>query len=447
MSTLAKLGFKGLGVKEDDRPVPNLATIGAAPIRRIDNKNAQRHTESYGGSDAIDWVMTCVDLYAQAASNAGWHFRNARGDEVKRPPGDLVRLLEHPNPYMDWTELFELANIDLLLAGEFMWWKFRMNEDGKPLALYRLPPKQIHIVPASNGVGIAHYLLKPDHGEEKKIRPEEVLHIKRPNPHDQFRGLGVVAGGPRAFDAELALTEQTASYYEQGTRLSGVLESERVIPTTTFDKLKRQFQALYGGPRQAGAVATLERGLKFRGISGSASDAELEKMAKWSRERVASAFRVPLPLLGDVQSSDRHAVREGKRIFDNDVMKPYLNRVASQLTHGLIDAWGLTLQFDYEYDMPIEDRLDLAEALAALPGVQVHQVLDFVNLPPTGEEEIDNLVLNLPGKPVDEGGFPDKNLSSEPGRPPNPENTQAIPRSGKLPAGTEARVLKKDAEA
>lgn len=445
----------------DNQPRPDFAVGGTASIRgrRLAGKQAQRHLESYGGKDAIDWVMDCVDLYAQTASNADYYFR--RGDEIVAPraalskydtaseaPDDLANLFAYPNPFMDWTELMELSVIDLLAAGEFMWLKFRPELDtGKPLALYRLSPALVEIELNENDYPEAYVYQAPGRtGEPVRLKPEHVVHVKRPNPHDPWRGLGVIAGNPRMYDIELALTESVAQYYEQSTRLSGVLESDRSIPPNTWVKIKRQFQQLYSGQDNAYKVAMLERGLKFRPISSNATDAEFVNLSNLSKQRIADAFRVPLPLLGEVGNADRQAVRESQRIFDNKTMRPFLNRIQSQVSRQLTQAWDLDFVIDYEYVMPIEDRLDLAEALAALPGVQVKDVRAQVGLQPLAEqdpqwEQIDNVILNLPGQKSENSrgkNFADRPMGSEPGRPPEAENTEAFPADGSLPDGADA---------
>jgi hypothetical protein len=64
----------------------------------------------------------------------------------------------------------------------------------------------------------------------------------------------------------------------------------------------------------------------------------------------------------------------------------------------------------------------------------VREIREFLDLPPTGDSEIDDLVLNLPGEEGVEGdtrnGFPDRNLPGEPGRPPEGENTRVIGKVG-----------------
>jgi phage portal protein BeeE len=119
------------------------------------------HLNAYGGkNDAIDHVMNCVRLYCDAASAAPWHLEK-KGEKLRRPDEDasegdigpiaLYNLLDSPNPYMDYEELVELLVIDLLLVGNAYWYKWRSNEAGQPLALYRLAPPYVKVLPGDIG--------------------------------------------------------------------------------------------------------------------------------------------------------------------------------------------------------------------------------------------------------------------------------------------------------
>jgi HK97 family phage portal protein len=436
-------------VTSNDLVVAEPAIHGPGRGHRISNRAARTHTEAYGGREPIDWVMDCVELYAQTASNAEWHLeRNGtvlhrhRTPETpayeREAPQDLVTLMEEPNPWTDYSELIELSVIDFLLAGEFMWLKFRPDPDGKPLALYRLAPSLVEIELNAKGVP-GKYIYHPPSGDPVPFDPWNVVHCKRPNPHNPWRGLGIIAGGPRVYDMDLALVEQTASYYEKGTVPSGTVETDRSIPDNSLAKIRRSIRGMYGGPRNAGEVVLLQRGLKYNPVSATARDAQLREMAEHSLKRIAKMFRVPPVLLGEVGgSTDRQAVREAQRIFDNKIMRPFLNRMQKQISRGLTQAWGVDFVFDYEYIMPIEDKVDLADKVGALPGVKVREVRDFIDLGPTGDDEVDEMVLNLPGESTeDPEGFPDPS-NPEGGRPPNRENTKQI-RSGPQPAGARVR--------
>ena len=67
-------------------------------------------------------------------------------------------------------------------------------------------------------------------------------------------------------------------------------------------------------------------------------------------------------------------MREAQRIFDNETMRPFLNRIQKQVSFRLVPAWGLDYVIDHEYVMPIEDKIDLGRGRRALPGIIVKEV-------------------------------------------------------------------------
>lgn len=420
-------------------------------------REAARHLQAYGGdNDAIDWVMNCVKLIVETASSADWHLLDDKGEPLFVPGGPnptvegapeaplmLTQLLLEPNPYMGLEELIELTLIDYLLVGNAYWMKWRTNDAGQPLALYRLAPPYVKILPGPFGVDGYEYDV-PGRGK-LVFKPEEIMHFKASNPHSPYYGLGVIQGGARPLDLELALTETQASYFEKRAQPSMVVQSDRRVPKDVFKRLQSQLRAMYGGPRNAGALMVLEAGLKYQSISPSAADAQFENLTKLSRDRILALFRVPGALLG---LADATAVAgnptNDQRIFDQKTMRPLLNKLQAAITKAVTQAWACTFEIDYDYIMPIEERLRLASTFAALPGVKVKEVRDYAKLVPLegDDEPIGEIILNLPGENVDAGGHPviaDNNLAGEAGRPPNPSNTSAFPANGSIPPGAAAR--------
>jgi len=407
----------------------------------ITDRNAAGNLSTYGGDNAVDWVGEAIDLIAQTASSADWHVerdgqalvphRAPTDDaEIEEAPRDLVNLLSAPNPWQTWSEFVELLVIDFLLAGNGYWYKYG-GENGKPLSLYRLHPEKVTVKPGRKEL-VDHYEYNPG-GTAPPFRyqPDQVIHFRRTNPHDEHIGLGLPSAGPNVFNIELSMTESMRAYYEAGTRLSGVLESERPLAPTVFQKIKNQIATLYAGAKNSYQVPILENGLKWKSISATAAEAEYRYLAPFSRDRILSLLRVPKPLLGIGEGFDRGSIREAQRIFDNKTMIPFLDRLEACITTGLTQpGWGLDFVFDYEYVMPIEDRIDLGQGFAAIPGVMVREVREQIGLPPLGPDQkddegnlIDEIVLNLPGDNENASEIKDRNLGDEPGRPPKGENT------------------------
>lgn len=424
--------------------------------------STSRHLNAYaGGDDSIDWVMDAVSLIGDTAAGSPRHYErdgvtlvdhltddHPKGTEAA--PGDLAALMNQPNAATSWSELVYLTLVDFLLVGNAYWYKFgaRKNEDGKPLALFRLHPAHVTKKFAKSG-GLVGYEYNPPGGGRKLVIPaDEVLHFKRPNPHDEHYGAGIIAGAPRVYDLELYLTESMTSYFERGTRLSGVLETDGNVSPALFEKLKKTFKSFYSGRGNAHEVAVLERGLKYNTVSNNATDANYAQLSELSRDRILAAFRVPLSLLGGSPVGSTGGSRaEDQRVFDNKTMRPLLDKFQKAISLGLTQAWGLDFVFEYEYLPPAEDQLELAATFGTLPGVMVWEVRKKAGLDPLPdidgtEDERNYIVLNLPGENDNASDVKDMPLGSEPGRPPNPENTAAI--TTKIPKDGAARVRAKN---
>lgn len=451
---------------QPQRPGPGLH---GSSITRYSQREAARHLEAYGGDkDGIDAVMNATRLISQTASSAAYHFErgttrleNERGVDTpsyaRIAPADLVKLLEQPNTWFDWVEMLELLIIDLLLVGNGYWLKFGLTSDGRPLALYRLHPAFVTIIPGSAENGHPGDLIwkyeyqVPGKSVPVRFDPSEVIHFRQPNPHSpgSMLGMGLIQGAARVYDVELGLTETMASYFENGAFLAGVIETDRNVPDPIFKKVERMFAYLFAGGPNAYKTAILERGMKYRAIQPSAADSQFEVLSRLSARRIYRMFGPGVQ--GILAAEEGEKLSEAERLFDTKTMRPLLDRIQRKLTTDLASKWGLKFKIDYQYVMPEEQRLSLAGDFATIPGVKVRQVLEKVGLPPTGDPEIDELVLNLPGENMDKNGegvdggpgLADEPLGSEPGRPPLRKNTAAIKPGASKQPGARARRSEK----
>lgn len=418
---------------------------GAPTSGRFSGAASKRYLEAYAGrTDAIDWIMSALNLIGETAANAEWYVETEEGkrmasqrSEAKRyervAPQDLVNLLERPNPWMDWGEMVELFVIDYKLTGDSFWYLFGRDDAGKPLAIYRLSPALVEVVPGETTMIEAYKYAVPGM-QTVEFPAEDIVHIKHPNPHDPYRGAGIVAGGARVLDMELALTRTKAAFFEQGAKLSGVLETDRSMNDGVIAKIRKQFMGFYGGADNAYKVAVLERGLKFTPVQANAVDAAFGEMSDQSRDRIMAMLRVPISLFGlgtaEARTGDLEADR---RTFSNSTIRPLLDKLERAVSRDIVEAgWGLKFGIEYEYQMPIEQQVELATNFATVPGVTVGEVRAFLKLDPLeGEyEKTNDIVLNLPGDNENASDVKDRGLGKESGRPPNGENTAAFPKDG-----------------
>jgi HK97 family phage portal protein len=435
-----------------DRSVPvSVYSPGASrQDAKLSQREALRHQQVYGGSEAMDAVMNATDLYAGSAAGARWRLEKPDGTRLVEEksqhdpkdaevgPEDLYELLKHPNPFMLYDELVTLLIIDLLMVGNGYWMKWRTNAEGKPLALYRLAPAHVKIIPGPYGPKRYEYQ-PPGVREPLKLGLKDIVHFKLPNPHDAYYGMGVIRKGGRAIDLEIAVTDTVASYMENKADPSLIVQSDRRVPRDVFNKLRAQLRARISGTSRAGELLVLEAGLKAETLSPSARDAMFKELSGMSQQRVYAMFRTHPKLFGiSTQDSGTDKVSDARREFDTYVMRPFLDKLERRITEYVVAAWDLEFKIDYSYMVPQDELLKNISTVAAIPGIKVRELrrallpLGFLDGESTGDAEIDEEILNMPMEEMDEngaGGAADRPLAGEAGRPPKGENTSSFKRT------------------
>jgi HK97 family phage portal protein len=428
----------------------------------ISQRNAKLHADAYGGRQAIDHVYDAINIYADAISTADYRLTKPDGTALVRyktdgtppdheaGPSDLYKLLDEPNEFMGYDEMISLLVIDLLLVGNGYWLKWS-NVDGKPLKLFRLDPGAVKIQPGPHGP--EKYEYKPKGVADPLILDaEDVIHFKRPNPHDPWYGMGVIQGAGRAMDLELAVTDTTAHYYENKADPSLIIQSERRVPRDVFNKIGAQMRAKLSGPSNAGALFILESGLKATTLDRTASDSMFDILSRLSRDRIYAKFRVSPLLFGIMdESSGQNKVSDLRRDFDNSVLRPFAAKLSALVSRSLASAWGVEFVIDHRSNLPADEQMKVVSEVAKLPGIKVREIrrllAQFGIEESTGDKDLDELVLNKPGPEADANGnvvdpitgkvvasakinAADQPLGSEAGRPPKVKNTKSFGTAG-----------------
>lgn len=414
----------------------------------LSQRQAGHHAQAYGGREAIDWVYDCVGLYSDSVATAPFRLEKLDGTQLVRQRTDLTppeyeegpkalyALLDTPNPFMLYDELMSLLAIDLLLVGNHYW--FKWNWGTPAAAIYRLAPSHVKIKPGPYGPK-SYVYQPPGVAKPLNLKPEDIIHFRRPNPHDAYYGMGVIQGAGRSMDLELAITNTMASYFENKADPSLIIQSERRVPRDVFNKLRAQLRSRVAGSDYAGELLVLESGLKASTLSASASDAMFEQLAKMSRDRILAKFRASPMLFGLMDgASSSSKVSDARREFDNYALRPFMERVERMISETIAKEFDCRYIIDHRQILPPEEAIKVGESIAKLPGVKVREVrrqyAQFGLPESTGDPEIDNLVINVPGEELDEDGqgvdggegLADQPLGSEAGRPPLVKNTAAF---------------------
>ena len=171
---------------------------------------------------------------------------------------------------------------------------------GAPAELWPLHPDWVSVLCVPRTRTIVYDVSSPD-GGTRRLLADEILHLKD-RSDDGICGKSRLARARETF-ATAALTEGFAgATYRNGASLSGVLTTPDRISQAAANNLRTAFDNDHQGAHNAGKIAVLEEGLKWTAISVAPVDAQMLESRQFSVEQIARLFRVPGPVLNDLNS-------------------------------------------------------------------------------------------------------------------------------------------------
>jgi HK97 family phage portal protein len=126
----------------------------------------------------------------------------------------------------------------------------------------------------------------------------------------------------------------SAKFFENMSRPSGVLTSPNAISPDTAKRLKETFEANFSGSN-LGRLLVGGDGLKYEAMTIPASDAQLIEQLKWTGEDVARAFGVPLHKIGLGQPPTFNNIAQMNQSYYSETLQQLMEVFELCLDEGL----------------------------------------------------------------------------------------------------------------
>jgi HK97 family phage portal protein len=176
---------------------------------------------------------------------------------------------------------------------------------------------------------------------------EEVLHLKD-RSDDGVVGRSRLQRAGEAFGITIATERHAANTFKNGATLSGVLQHPENIGDEAVDRLRESFEALHKGSGNAGRVAVLEEGVKWQATSVAPEDAELLASRKFGVETIARIYRVPPPVIGDLEHGNYSNTVELNRMFAIHCIRPWVTKWERAIERALLSDRNIECEFDMD---------------------------------------------------------------------------------------------------
>jgi HK97 family phage portal protein len=245
-------------------------------------------------------VFACVRVISESIASLDWRYWQRLQPKGRNEvtDGDIFNLLSvQPNAWQTPYEYKEMKVGHLCLRGNAY---SRIIGDGRGGidSLLPLHPDRMCVHKLDNNTLGYEYV--DEKGRRSQYNQDEIFHV-RGMSDDGVKGIDPIAYARNIIGISIAAEQHGASYYKNGGRPGGVVEHPGIMNEIAFNNFRRSWNAVHAGPRNAGKVAILEQGMKYHELGISNVNLQYIESRKFQRQEIASIFRVPLHMIGDLE--------------------------------------------------------------------------------------------------------------------------------------------------
>lgn len=273
----------------------------------------------------------------------------------------MLSLFAKPNPRTTPSDFVYLWAMLFEIYGESFWYMARGETSRKVKELYLLNPAQMELK-VSEGE-LVGYVLHKSNGKQVPFLPEEIVHDKRPNPFNEWRGMSVLERAATYVDTEIVTSTFTLNYMRNNASPSGIVTLPN-MSAEAFKQFTQQWREGYEGPENAGKTAFIRGGeADFKAVGATLQDIDQKVTREMAMNDVLMMLEVPKPLLGMTDSNGfgRGNLEALHYIFAKEKVEPMMKRldniyeqIASQ---GALQTGLDSSIFAIEHESPIpEDK-------------------------------------------------------------------------------------------
>ena len=280
---------------------------------------------------SIAAVYACVRVIAETTASLPIILYRRRADGGKdRAEGDpLYELLRYkPNPFQTSMEFREQLLTHALLRGN-AYAKIVRDANGFIVELLPLDPDAMTVTRGSYGLV---YTYRPEHGKSEVFEQRmpssypPILHLKCMST-DGLIGRSVLRDSAETFSSARAAQRYGHRILENDATPSVVIKHPETLDEEAATRLRESWNRAFSGSGRAGGTAVLEEGMTVEKMSMTSQDVQYLETRRFLRSEIASIFRVPPHLIGDLDKATFSNIEQQSIEFVTHCIRPWAVRL------------------------------------------------------------------------------------------------------------------------
>lgn len=285
------------------------------------------------GSSAV-WA--CINLISQTVATLPFrHYLKTKDDNRIRLDSKLDFILNN-EPTQDYSGFTfkEIMTAAAVLHGN-AYAEISRDSNGECNGLWYIPTQNVQPYFDTNTESVWYAIYAGDYRGGKPymgIPARNMLHLLGLS-YDGLAGYSPLYLQRETFALHLASQRYGASFFKNGARPAGIIKFPNKLSPEAKDGLRRSWDSFHSGAGNTGRVAILEGGLDFQKLQLDPEEAQFLQTQRYSREEIASIFRVPPSLIGAADASDNI---EAVSLQFLRSLQPWLCRWEQEISRKLI---------------------------------------------------------------------------------------------------------------
>ena len=304
------------------------------------------------------------------------------GDAYVNHP--VLTLYQQPNPRTNSSDFIHLWAMMQIIYGETFWYLAKGENSNRVKEVYLLNPESMQLE-ISEGEVVGYWMRKAN-GDRIPLGVDEIIHDKRANPFNEYRGMSVLEKAAVYVDTEINTATFTLNYIKNNASPSGILNLPEMTKEA-FEKFKRQWKEKYEGVNNAGKTAIINGGkADFKAVGATLKDVDQKVTRQMAKEDVLMMLGVPKPLLGmtDENGFGRANVEALELIFAKHTLQPLmkrLDRIYTQLAKTMVGEIQITHESPVPQDKEYRHTVNKDLVNVAITVNEVRESLGLKPLP------------------------------------------------------------------